>query len=290
MKHLYALEPHNFCGVEDMTFEKSKVVVLPVPYDSTTYYRAGTRDGPDAIIDASRHMELYDMEFECEPVYEVGIFTLEGLAPSKKSPEDTIKRVQEVLGEVVEAGKFPLMLGGEHSITLGAAKALKQKYKEISVLQIDAHADLRDELDGTRFGHACVMRRTREICKNVVQVGIRSICIEEAEFIKKNKLSNCVFTPEKFDVDAIMEKLGNDVYLTIDLDGFDPSEMPAVGTPVSNGLRLKEVFPLLKRVAREKNLVGFDVVELAPIPGFVSADCFAAELAYKVIGYKFTKK
>ena len=183
MDILHSLPPYNFCGLdkEDADFKKARVVVLPVPYDSTTSYGVGARNGPHAIIHASRNMELYDHETKASP-YKIGIHTLDELEPSMAGPKETIARVKEVIDDILDAKKFPLMLGGEHSITTGALQAFAERNKDFSVLQLDAHADLRDEFEGTKFSHACVMRRAREIT-DVVQIGIRSLCEDETEHI-----------------------------------------------------------------------------------------------------------
>ncbi len=284
MKLLHSLPPFNFCGLEGITFEKAKVVVLPVPYDSTTSYRPGCRDGPHALIQASRNMETYDDEFGCEPA-SVGIFTLDELEPARGSVEETLGRVEGAVVEILSYGKFPLMIGGEHSITLGAARAFKKllKGRKMSVLHLDAHADMREEYEGSRFGHACVMRRARETC-DVVSVGVRSMSKEEAAHIKKEKLK---IHGTKFDARAILRELDEDVYVSIDLDVFDPGEMSAVGTPEPGGIHWKEATELLRAVAEKKNIIGADVVELCPIPGNAAPDFMAAKIAYKMIGYKF---
>jgi agmatinase len=286
MRLLHSRPPYNFPGIEPelSSFEKAKVVVFPVPYDSTTCYRSGTRNGPHAIITASRQMELYDEELGYEPA-RMGIHTLDELEPSMNSPEETVKRVERVIGEIVESKKFPLMLGGEHSISLGAARALAKKYKNMSVLQFDAHSDLRDEFEGTKFGHTSVMRRISELC-DTVQVGIRSMSKEEAEFAKKKKLK-LFHVKDSLKSKFIVSSLKRDVYVSIDLDAFDPSEVPAVGTPEPGGLHWYDVLAILKEVASSRNVVGFDVVELCPIEGDISSDFLAARLAYKFLGYIF---
>jgi len=286
MRLLHSRPPYNFPGIEPelSSFERAKVVVLPVPYDSTTCYKAGSRDGPRAIIAASRQMELYDEELGYEPA-RVGIHTLDELEPSMNSPKETVERIEQAVSEIVENRKFPLMLGGEHSISLGAVRALAKKYKNMSVLQLDAHSDLRDEFEGTKFGHTSVMRRISELC-DTVQVGIRSMSKEEAEFAKRKKLK-LFHAKDSLKPKFIVSSLKRDVYVTIDLDAFDPSEVPAVGTPEPGGLHWNEVLAILKEVAASRNVVGFDVVELCPIQGNISSDFLAARLAYKFLGYIF---
>jgi agmatinase len=286
MRILHSRPPYNFPGIEPelSSFEKARVVVFPVPYDSTTCYRSGTRNGPHAIITASRQMELYDEELGYEPA-RVGIHTLDELEPSMDSPEETIRRVERVIADIIENKKFPLMLGGEHSISLGAVRALAKTYRNMSVLQLDAHTDLRGEFEGTKFGHTSVMRRISELC-DTVQVGIRDMSLEEAEFVKKNKLK-VFYARNAPKPGEIVSHLKRDVYVSIDLDVFDPSEVPAVGTPQPGGLHWHDVIALLKEVASKRNVVGFDVVELCPIDGDISSDFLAARLAYKFLGYIF---
>jgi agmatinase len=279
MQLLHSLPPHNFCGVEGSDYKKSKFVVLCVPFDSTTSYRSGTREGPRAIVEASRNMELYDIEISASPS-ELGIFTLDELEPSRGNAEETIKRVQDATEQILADKKIPVMLGGEHSITSGAVKAFNDK--KMSVLQIDAHSDLREEFEGTPHNHACAMKRVRDTNKTV-QVGIRSMSEEEAEYIKKEK--PVIFYGRDFSPKDVCSKLSDDVYLTIDLDGLDPSIMSAVGTPEPGGLLWEETLELLKEVCMKKNVVGFDVVELCPIPGNIASDFLAAKLTYKIIGY-----
>lgn len=288
MRLLHSRPPYNFPGIEPelSSFERAKVVVLPVPYDSTTCYKGGSRDGPRAIIAASRQMELYDEELGYEPA-RVGIHTLDELEPSMNSPKETVERIEQAVSEIVENRKFPLMLGGEHSISLGAVRALAKKYKNMSVLQLDAHSDLRDEFEGTKFGHTSVMRRISELC-DTVQVGIRSMSKEEAEFAKRKKLK-LFHMKDSLKPKFIVSSLKRDVYVTIDLDAFDPSEVPAVGTPEPGGLHWNEVLAILKEVASSRNVVGFDVVELCPIEGDISSDFLAARLAYKFLGYIFKR-
>lgn len=255
--------------------EESDVVILPVPYEKTVCYMPGTAKGPKAIIDASSQLESFDVEFEYEINGKVKIHTAD---------EVKFEELEEKVSEILEKSKFPVVLGGEHTVTVPTVKATAQNYNDLSVLQIDAHADLRDEFEGERFSHACVMRRVREITKNTVQVGIRSMSKEENEYIENEEIDDLIFGTE-FYSDEILDKLTEDVYVTIDLDGFDPSEVPAVGTPQPGGLRWDQVVSLLGKVAEEKNIVGFDVVELAPIPGQAASDFLAAKLVYKMIGY-----
>ncbi len=267
-------------------FETSKVVVLPVPYDSTTDWRSGSRDGPMAIIDASQYLELYDHELDRES-YLVGIHTLPELQPSKRGPEETVTRVYKVASDLVQKEKFVVMLGGEHSLTVGMVRAFREKFDRLSVLQLDAHADLRDEYEDSKYSHACVMRRVLECCP-IVQVGIRSLSQEEHRFLTQNQLRPFFAqgSPlDELDENEIISALSADVYITIDLDVLDPSIMSAVSTPEPGGISWHEILRVLRRVAEQRRIVGCDVVELCPREGPSSCAFLAAKLAYKLIGF-----
>ena len=259
--------PRVFAGLPASAaeLETSRVVVLQVPYDSTTEWRGGARDGPIAIIDASQYLELYDHELGRE-VFQVGIHTLPELQPAMGGPSEMIERVYEVAGELLALNKLVVMLGGEHSLTIGMARAFRERFPRLSVLQLDAHADLRDEYLGTRYSHACVMRRVVELCP-IVQVGIRSLSYEEQVFIERNGMRPFYAEGRALDTDGILSSLSDEVYITIDLDVLDPSIMSAVGTPEPGGLGWYEVLGLLREVASRKRVLGFDLVELSPREG-----------------------
>lgn len=282
--------PQNFGGLspEFSRFSSARAVVLSVPYDLTTSYLPGTRHGPQAIIDASTHLELYDEELHSEP-YRLGIHTLPPLEPSAAGPEETIQRVEEVISWLIERDKFPVMLGGEHSLTLAPVRALLKKFGKFSVLQLDAHADLRDSFQGTPFNHACVGRRMHELGLNLVQIGIRAISPEEAEFIRSAKNLYVCFDYElhrhSAKIDEALAKLRDPVYVTVDLDVFDPALMPAVGTPEPGGLDWYTVLRILRHVGEKHTVLGFDVVELCPIAGMVGPNFLAAKLVYKMLSY-----
>ena len=271
--------PRTFLGVKNNE-KNSGYVVLSAPYDGTVSYGTGARNGPGAIIDASRQVETYDISLGRD-FSECGIFTEEELECNRGSPEKNCGYVKEAVAEVLKAGKLPVLLGGEHSVSVGAFDAFSEAGKagKMSVLHIDAHADMRDEYEGTGFNHACVMRRCREKF-HTVSVGIRSYSKEEAEEIKRAKLE--VYGID-FKAEEIVRKLKDDVYITIDLDGIDPSECPAVGTPEPGGMGYNQVVELLKLVCAKKKVVGFDIVELAPISGNHVSDFLAARLTYKLI-------
>jgi agmatinase len=283
----------NFGGLEGKEYETEHVrfSILPVPYDRTATYVSGARNGPAAIIEASTHMELYDEEV-CHEPWRAGIETLPMLEATALEPGDMVEKVRGASAGILERGRIPVILGGEHSITIGLVKALKENYPELSVLQLDAHADLRDIYEESPFNHACTARRISELCP-LVQVGTRSLSRGEAEFLKvfagKEKPGiRTHYAPEIIrgvPREEVVEDLTEDVFITIDLDVFDPSIMPATGTPEPGGLGWYDVLGLLRTVALTRRVVGFDVVELCPIPGNVAPDFLAARLAYKVMGY-----
>ena len=275
----FCCPPHPYAE-----YENSRVVVLPVPYDSTVTARAGARDGPEAIITNSEDMELFDVGLGYEP-YLHGLYTSPFIAVTNESPEAMINRVHSVAADFVNDGKFLVTLGGEHTIAVGSFRAHRDKYPNLSVLAIDAHADLRDEYLDTRYNHACTLRRMLDDVP-VVQVGLRSAAVEEAQLIKAQLLP--FFSPRQYrclpDLSPVMNALTENVYVTIDLDGIDSGEMPAVGTPEPGGLRWDEVSELMETVAASKRIVGFDVMELAPDLGPKAASYAAAKLTYRLIG------
>jgi len=278
----------NFGGIESAFSEygKSKIAVIPVPYDLTTTYISGARNGPRAIIEASTHMELYDEELEKE-TYVVGIHTFEPLAVTNESTEDMVRMVSEAVSIGIESQRFQVMIGGEHSICLGMVRELLKKHPHLSVLQLDAHADLRDSYHGTPYNHACVGRRISEICP-LVQVGVRSISREEVDFQKTSNvvtISDYEIKSNKRCFDEVLSNLTDDVYLTLDLDVLDPAIMPAVGTPEPGGLSWYETIRFLRLLSQNKRIVSFDVVELSPQPGNVAPDFLAAKLIYRIMGY-----
>ena len=282
--------PRTFATIpeEYASFEDARVVILPVPYDHTASGLAGSREGPRAILDASEEMELYDLELESEP-YRVGIHTLPEVAPLAGDPAAMIERIETLVGELLDAGKFVVTLGGEHTVAVGAVRAYRRRFPNLSVLALDAHADLRPEYLGTPYNHACTLRRILELCP-VVQVGLRSTEREEHEFIRQQELP--FFTVGAYRAlgpSEVAGRLTADVYVTIDLDALDPAEMAAVGTPEPGGLRWEEMTALLAHVARERRIVGFDVTELAPRLGPFANAQLAAKLTYRLIGLALGK-
>ena len=279
----------NFGGLQDdkTRLESSKTVIVPVPYDGTTSFRSGTREGPLAIISASRFLELYDEETD-QDVSEAGIATLGELEPLASSPEAMIEAVREACLPLLQQGKTVVVIGGEHSVSLGAIKAAFDYKPSFSILQFDAHADLRNSYQNTPVSHACVMRRAMEY-NPIEQVGIRSLSREEAVFIKESGLKPFYAPAVLADREAVLQELLTrllpEVYITIDLDVLDPSIMPAVGTPEPGGLGWYDLLFFLRHIARERHVLAFDVVELLPQPGNVAPDFLAAKLIYKLLNY-----
>ncbi len=288
MHILNSLPEYNLFGVENQDYESARVVAIPVPYDSTVTYKSGSRNGPRAIIEASRNIELYSYELNRD-ISKVGIFTTEELAPDFGSPERMINGIEKEVSKVLEDGKLPFMIGGEHSIAIGAIAAVRKIYDNgLSVIQFDAHSDSRDELYGSKYMHACVMARAHELSDSVFNVGVRSIEIESAKNLEKGSLvtmHDLRIAGIRESIKKVIEQCEDNVYITIDLDVLDPSEMPSVGTPEPDGLRFAELCNMIEEVAKHKHIVGIDMTELCPIPGMHSPDFMAAKLAYLAIGY-----
>jgi len=272
-------------------FEHARVVILPIPLDRTTSYVPGTRNGPHEILVASAHMELWDEETQTD-VHSIGIFTLPEMEFPFASMDEVVREIRRVTAEIVNRDKFVFILGGEHSITPAAVAAVAAKFPGVSVLQIDAHADLRDSFMGTPHNHACAMRRTLEFARTT-QVGIRSLSPEEAAavptlgtqiFYDFNMRANADW------IDRVVDSLSEHVYITIDVDGLDPAIMPATGTPEPGGLSWYETLTLLRRVIERRTVVGCDVVELSPMPGHVAPNFLCAKLVYKILSYRFGRE
>jgi len=286
----------HFGGIDEeyANFKKSKVVLMQVPYEKTTTYKKGTKYGPAAIIDASGYMELFDDELNQE-TYKIGIHTMPELEVENIPPEEMTEKIHDSALEILKSNKFPVIIGGEHTVSIGAVRALKSVYPNLSVLHLDAHCDLRDEYFGSKYNHACVARRISEICP-VVQVGTRSLSRLEKDFLASQS-NGRVKTLSVYDIlempmwkDTVWSSLSENVYVTIDLDVFDPCLVPAVGTPEPGGIGWYETLDLLREVARERKIVGFDVVELSPLKDQAASDFLAAKLIYRFLGYIFSNK
>jgi agmatinase len=276
----------NFGGNEVVCdYHNSRIVILPVPYDETSTWMKGADKGPDAIMESSVNLEFYDIETDSE-AHKNGIFTLNPLT-EKSSPEALVNSVHNKVLSLLSEKKFPVVVGGNHTVTIGSVKAFAEVTADFSILQLDAHSDLRDEYEGSKFNHACAMARAREFAP-VVQVGIRSMSAEELPFIEKGRV---FFAHNLYSNKGLYNKaidlLSENVYITIDLDVFDPSLVPATGTPEPGGPDYFEIMHFLREVVRRKNVVGFDV-ELCPSPVNKSSDFIAAKIIYQLLSYIFS--
>jgi len=284
----------TFLGIEGdlATREGAKVVLLPVPHDATTSFHAGARRGPDAVLVASHHIEEYDEELGREP-WACGIHVAEAVAPAAGEPSwlpaELVDAVERRVSALVDDQKVVITLGGDHTVAVGAGRAHAARYEGLTFLQIDAHADMRDTYDGSPLSHACVARRLSEVGE-VVQVGVRSISTEGAAHLRglgrepfwAQDIAAC---PDDGWMDEVVARLGPTVYVTFDVDGLDPSIMPATGTPEPGGLGWWQTLRLLRRVAAARRVVGADVCELLPTDGLHACDVLVARLVYKMIGY-----
>ena len=278
--------PDNFGGLprEYSGYKDAKIVVLPVPFDMTSSYVKGSDKGPRAIINASRNMELYDIETGTE-VYTKGIHTAKQVV--SKDSKGMVDKVHEKVRGYLEENKFVVTLGGEHMVSLGPVRAHAGHFSDLSILHLDAHSDMRDSYEGDAYSHACIMARAKEITENIVSVGIRSMDSSELKNIKQENMfyASDIYNTKEW-IGKVAEKLTEHVYVTIDLDVFDPSIMPSTGTPEPGGLGWYDVIDLLEIVSKKKNIVGFDVVELCPSKN-PAPDFLAAKLIYKLLSLKF---
>ncbi|MBD1896126.1 MULTISPECIES: agmatinase [unclassified Coleofasciculus] len=278
------------------TYDAARVVILPIPYEATTTYRNGCENGPDAILEASGQVEYYDEELDWETGKDIGIYTAESIADTRNgrsvSSEEMLQVTRETVSQMIADGKFVIGLGGEHSITTGLVEAYQKAYPDepFTVVQIDAHGDLRYEYEGSIHNHACVMRRIVEMGLPTVQIGIRAICKEEADLIKEKNLTvfraREIATQPDWMERAIASIPTRRVFLTIDLDGIDPTLIPGVGTPEPGGLNWYSLLSFLRQVFQNHEVIGCDVMELAPIVDSVVSEFTAAKLVYKLIGYQ----
>lgn len=288
----------NFLGLEKQysTFETSKIVVIPIPYEHTVSYGSGTKNGPEAILKASQYVEFFDEETKREIYKEHGIATLPPLVLEKKTDESALQLIYDTVLDTIQRQKFVVALGGEHTISSAVIAAYAKLFPNLSILHFDAHSDLRSEYLGNKYSHASAMARVCEFLDphKLVQVGIRAQCKEEAEFIRDRGV-NTYYAHEirrggytkvlKYWDDYVVEKLTDTVFISFDVDAFDPSIMPATGTPEPNGLFWDEVVQCIRKVARKRKIIGLDVVELAPIKILPHADMTAAKLISKILNY-----
>lgn len=285
------LPPQNFLGLDDehSAYDTSAALVLPIPYEGTVSYGQGTREGPRAILEASRQVELYDRELDDEVALSYGIHTLPAIAPVVSGPAAMVDAIAAYAEEQLRSGKLLVGLGGEHTVSAGMARAVRAVHGEFVMVQIDAHSDLRDEYEGSPYSHASIARRVFDMGATIVQFGIRSVCREEIDLIRAEPERLRVWFAEDVHAGGHLAPLadlvrGKKVFLTIDLDGFDPALVAATGTPEPNGLSWSEGLEIIRTVAREANVVAIDCVELAPLPGQHASDFLAAKLVYKAIG------
>lgn len=285
----------NFLGLapEHSDFARSGVLVLPIPFEETVSYGGGTADGPAAIIAASQQVELYDREHDCEPALRYGVHTLPPVDMPAGDPAAAVDAIAQAVEDAARTGKLVVGLGGEHTVSVGVGRGLLAALGgPITVVQIDAHSDLRDSYAGTPYSHACIARRLLDDDRvtQVLQLGIRSVCTEEVEFARANPERVRVWYAEDVhDTDwraELYERVhGRRVYLTIDVDGLDPAIVPATGTPEPDGLTWRETLEIVRTVAEHATIIGVDCVELAPQPGLHGADFAVAKLVYKVMSY-----
>jgi len=285
-----------FLGSEiKASYEASRVVILPIPYEATTSYRKGCENGPDALLEASQQLENYDDELEREIASDAGIYTYSPIADTRNaqliSSERMLQVTRETVSKLIQDDKFVIALGGEHSITSGIVEAYRQESTEpFTVIQIDAHGDLRHEYEGSIYSHACVMRRIVEMGLPTLPIGIRSVCKEEADLIKEKSIPVIWAREIAKDPDWIERALASistqRVFITIDVDGIDPTLMPGVGTPEPGGLNWYAITTFLRRVFETYEVIGCDVMELAPVVDSVVSEFTAAKLVYKLIGYQ----
>ena len=283
------IHPENFLGVgpPHTDLERARAVLLPVPYDRTATYGKGTARGPKAVIAASCSLELYDEELG-EDTYLQGIHTALPVSGNQEAPETMVKTVEAAVERYLALGKLVVTVGGEHSITAGAVAAHYRRHPGMSVVQLDAHGDLRDEYEGSRFNHACVMRRIRDMGIPTLGVGIRSLSREEADYLAENPttlISGRRVAQGRDWFEESLETAGKEVYLTVDVDFFDPALVPSTGTPEPGGGDWYTTLNFLRLLSRQSRIVGFDIVELSPVPGQPASDFLSAKLLYRLLGY-----
>lgn len=279
----------NYAGIPDefAQLDSSKIVIIPVPYDGTSTWIKGADKGPEAFLEASENMEIYDIETDSE-VYKNGVFLAKPITENN-SPEKMVEAVHKTASEYIKKGKFVTLFGGEHSVSIGSIRAFRENFENLTVLQFDAHADLRPEYDGSKCNHACAVHEAQHNT-NLVQVGIRSMDTVEKPFLKKE---NCFFAHDimlnENWMQKALDKITDNVFITIDLDVFDSSIMPSTGTPEPGGLNWYQVVDFIKLVIKNKNVVGFDIMELCPNKNNKGPDFLAAKLYYKILSHVFNK-
>jgi agmatinase len=288
----------NFLAIDEKfsNYSNSKIVIYPIPYEQTTSYGKGTQKGPKAILNASAYVEFYDDEFKKELCFEKGIATLVEPILNKMQPKDIFKLIEETTINLIHDGKFVVGLGGEHTISLPLIQAHYSAYPGMCILQFDAHSDFRKTYEGTKFSHACVMARVAEFFEpsKIIQVGIRALCKTEASFIERNNIKTFFASQVRQNKHgenwqkAVVDELSEQIYVTFDVDFFDPSVMPATGTPEPDGFFYNETLEVFREIRRQgKKIIGFDVVELSPIKDLHHPNLTTARLVYKILNFAF---
>jgi agmatinase len=288
----------NFLGIEKeySNYKDSQIVIVSAPLEKTVSYGKGTGKGPEEILEASHYVEFFDEEQNRELCFEKGICTLEPINLQKLPIEKSLVKIHKEAAKHIDAGKFVVTLGGEHSLSTAPIMAHHERFQNLSILQFDAHSDLRHSYEGSKYSHASVMARVAEFNSNIIQVGIRAQCKDESIFRKEKQIKTFYSREIKLGMygdnwqELVVKNLSENVYITFDVDAFDPSFMPATGTPEPGGLFWDETMNLLKIVGSEKNIVGFDVVELAPNKFHPSSNFVAAKLVYKILNYAFINR
>ncbi|MDC1096177.1 agmatinase [Pelagibacteraceae bacterium] len=290
----YLSNKNGFLGIDNKVNLNEKVIVVPFGLEKSVSYGSGTKNGPKEIIKASHQVELFDEDLNKEPYKKIGIKTLRPF-PIKKNLEAAINQLSEINKNIISKNKFPLVLGGEHSITPGSIKPFAEKYDQLTILHFDAHADLREEYNGEKFSHACAIKRCLDF-KNVkvVSFGVRNLSAKEMKFYNNNRKRIEIFwakDKKDWDINKVLNIfLNKNVYITFDVDGFDSSVMPATGTPEPGGFMWDDIIPIIKTVCKNSNVIGADINELAPIKNFDSYNFLVAKLAYKILSYVFEFK
>jgi agmatinase len=281
------MKTKTYAGIPEelAKLEQAKIVLIPVPYDGTSTWQKGADKGPEAFLSASENMELHDIETDTE-VYKQGVYLADAVTENS-SPEAMVDAVHQATKKYIKKNKFVTIFGGEHSISIGTIRAFNEMYPSLTVLQLDAHADLRKSYEGSKCNHACAVYEASQTT-NLIQVGIRSMDIIEKTVMDEEKtyFAHDMAVDDTW-MDSAIDQMTDNVFITIDLDAFDPSILPSTGTPEPGGLLWYETLEFLKQVFEEKNVVGFDIVELCPNPEEKSSDFLAAKLYYKMLSYKF---
>jgi agmatinase len=288
--------PLNFLDLKYLPVQDAEAIVLPIPYEATTTYGSGAREGPEAILAASRQVELWDEENNWDPSQKVKLTTALPIATEASGPQAMLDKIRKVVQPWVSQGKLVLALGGEHTVTVALVQAVQTKYPDVTVVALDAHADLRDSYEGTKLSHACTLRRVYESGRPLVLMGTRSYSKEEADLLwvaPRMKLFKAadLHTPEGWgSAMEHLKQIPDPVYITIDLDALDPGVMPAVGTPEPGGLTYSQVLTIISTLTQRGPVIGLDLVELAPIPGNRVSEFTAARILYKAIGYIYQQR